>query len=61
MDPVLLPMTGGKDRLSDPLDVELLLKALPRQHVVAWENEWNYEHLVRLQLVLRGSARDVCL
>eukprot|EP00877_Chromochloris_zofingiensis_P012454 jgi/Chrzof1/7462/Cz02g24260.t1_LIP1[v5.2] len=37
--------TGGKDRLSDPVDLELLLEALPHRHILQWHEEPAYEHL----------------
>jgi len=37
--------TGGQDKLSDPMDVELLLQVLPHHYVWQWHDEPAYEHL----------------
>jgi hypothetical protein len=42
---LLLLCAGGADKLSDPMDVELLLAGLPRHQVWLWHDEPDYEHL----------------
>ena len=38
-------IAGGQDKLSDPMDVELLLQVLPHAYVWQWHDEPAYEHL----------------
>jgi hypothetical protein len=38
-------LAGGQDKLSDPMDVELLLQVLPHEFVWQWHDEPDYEHL----------------
>jgi len=41
----LMLISGGRDKLADPRDVQLLREALPPNTVAAWHQEPSYEHL----------------
>lgn len=40
-----LCVVGGKDRLADPRDLELLLKVLPTRRILLHQHYPDYEHL----------------
>jgi hypothetical protein len=44
---LLLPLllAGGKDRLADPRDLELMLQVLPSRHILLHQHFPDYEHL----------------
>jgi hypothetical protein len=42
---LLLPLSGGEDRLADPRDLELMLRVLPSRHILLHQHFPDYEHL----------------